>query len=98
MESAVVGESTSLQQIRAVLQELRRSVQALLRNISGAKKDPAWNFSRITDHSAIHSRLTREFKKDRKQQHEELAEIDELLESWSTPRKTRKPRRDSDFR
>ncbi len=84
---AVAG--TSFSQMGAALQELRRSIQAMLRSLSGAKKDLAWKFSETPDKSALQARVETDLRADRGRQMSLLAEMDATLASWEP--KERRP-------
>lgn len=80
---------TSLSQMRAALQELRRSIQAILRSLSQAKKDIAWKFSELPDKSALQARIERDLRADRDRQVSLLRDLDATLTSWEP--KERRP-------
>lgn len=90
IHTETVGTETSLFQLRSALQELRRSVQAMLRSLSRAKSDPAWDFSRSDDHSTLEAKLARQFKQDRSRQVAVLRELESLIAAWEPPPKSRK--------
>jgi hypothetical protein len=90
-----LGAGTSLSQLGAALKELRRSIQAMLRSLSGAKKDVAWKFSETSDHSALRVRMERDISKDLKEQHARLARMDAMLASWEPKERRPKGRRRS---
>jgi hypothetical protein len=83
---------TSLSQLGAALQELRRSIQAMLRSLSGAKKDIAWRFSEAADHSALRVRMGRDLRADRSRQLSLLAEMDATLAGWESKERRPKPK------
>ena len=85
-----VGAGTSLSQMRAALQELQRSIQAMLRSLSAAKKDIAWKFSETTDQSDLRARIERDLRADRERQLVALARMDATLASWEP--KERRPK------
>jgi hypothetical protein len=90
--SKTVNSNTSLSQMRQVLQELRRSSQAVLRNLSHAKKDMAWNFTQLTDRAPLEKRLKRQLHTDYELQIEAITAADILLEDWAyTPNPRKKP-------
>ncbi len=83
---------TSLSQMGAALQELRRSIQAMLRSLSGAKKDIAWKFSEAPEHSALKVRMDRDLRTERARQLSVLAEMDDTLASWEPKERRPKPK------
>ena len=100
LQSNTTGEHTSLFQMRSVLAELRRSFNALQRNLRAAKKDPAWNFARLRDRSALQKRVRGDLESNLLWHEGRLRQIEALIASWSAPRKTRKKqatRQQADF-
>lgn len=101
IQSNATGEHTSLFQMRAVLKELRRSFNALQRNLSAAKKDPAWNFARLPDRSALQKRVARELASEVSFLERRFGDIEALIAGWSGSPKSRKKRttnsRQADF-
>ncbi len=90
LQANTTGEHTSLSQMRSVLAELRRSFNDLQRNLRAAKNDPAWDFCRLSDHSALKKRILSELKA-RFQRHESRQrQLDAEIARWSTPQKARK--------
>jgi len=91
LSEVTAGEvaGTSLSQMAAALRELRRSIQAMLRSLSGAKKDMAWKFSETPDKSALQARIERDLRADRGRQVSLLADLDATLASWEP--KERRP-------
>lgn len=90
LQANATGEHTSLSQMRSVLAELRRSFNALQRNLRAAKKDPAWNFCGLADRSALEKRVRSELE-SRFQWHEGLLQtLDAQIARWSAPPKARK--------
>ncbi len=85
-----VSPATSLHQLRSAFKELRRSVQAVLRSLSSAKKDPAWDFGSVQDRSGLQTQIERQLKQDRTLQLAVLAEMDALIASWEKPVRKRK--------
>ncbi len=100
LQANATGEHTSLSQMRTVLAELRRSFNALQRNLRAAKKDPAWNFCGLADRSGLEKRVRSELE-SRFLWHEGLlAALDAKIARWSAPPKARKKpvrRQQADF-
>lgn len=100
LQAKATGEHTSLSQMRSVLAELRRSFNALQRNLRAAKKDPAWNFCGLQDRSVLAERVRSELE-SRFLWHEGLlSQLDAKIAQWSAPAKARKkpaPRYQADF-
>ena len=86
--------------MKSVLTELRRSFNALQRNLRQAKNDLAWNFSRMEDRSKIQQRMRQELSRDITTYEERLRMLEAKIASWATPpkgRKTRAIRHQSEF-
>ena len=90
LQSNTTGEHTSLFQMRSVLAELRRSFNALQRNLRAAKQDPAWNFARLKEHSLLQKRMRGDLESNLFWHEGRLQQIEALIASWSAPRKRRK--------
>ena len=86
------GDHTSLSQMRSVLRELRRSFNALQCNLRDAKRDPAWNFGRRQDRSALAERVRGELESKLERNARELRQMEAMISSWSaSPKGRRKP-------
>lgn len=90
LQANTTGEHTSLFQMRSVLAELRRSFNALQRNLRAAKQDPAWNFARLKEHSSLQKRMRGDLESNLRWHEGRLQQIEALIASWSAPRKRRK--------
>lgn len=90
LQANATGEHTSLSQMRSVLAELRRSFNALQRNLRAAKKDPAWNFCALADRSALEKRVRRELESSFRWQKDLLRQLDATIAQWSAPANARK--------
>ena len=90
LQENATGEHTSLSQMRSVLSELRRSYNALQRNLREAKSDPAWNFGRMQDRSTLAKRIERDIKLNITSCEKRLEDLESEIARWSAPPKTRK--------
>lgn len=100
LQANATGEHTSLAQMRAVLTELRRSFNALQRNLRAAKDDLAWNFAGRTNRSALEKRVRSELEAKRQGLERMLQMLDAKIAGWSAPPKARKKpakRQQTDF-
>jgi hypothetical protein len=95
LQANATGEHTSLSQMRSVLAELRRSYNALQRNLREAKSDPAWNFGRMQDRSALAKRIEHDLKLNIMSCERRLEDLESEIARWSAPPKTRKKHRTS---
>jgi hypothetical protein len=90
LQANATGEHTSLAQMRAVLTELRRSFNALQRNLRAARDDLAWNFAGRTNRSALEKRV----RGDLEAKLQGLERMRQMLETkiagWSGSAKARK--------
>jgi hypothetical protein len=85
MENGGDGAGSSLSQMRAAGAELRRSLSALQRSLSRARKEPAWRFDPGLDHSRLEARFAMEIQSVLAEQRSLLAYLNRLIESWSRP-------------
>jgi hypothetical protein len=90
IQSNTAGEHTSLFQMRAVLEELRDAFNALRRNISAARKEPAWGFARQANRSSLETRLRCELETELFRHEDRLQQLEILIARWSAPAKRRK--------
>lgn len=100
LQANATGEHTSLSQMRSVLAELRRSFNALQRNLRAAKKDPAWNFCGLVDRSALEKRVRSELESRFRWHEGFLRQLDATIARWSaSPKARKKPvrRQQADF-
>jgi hypothetical protein len=93
IQSNTAGDHTSLSQMRAVLAELRAAFNALQRNLRAAKKDPAWDFSRLTDRTKAEARLRRELETILDWHEDQIRQLEAMLAQWSAPPSPRQRRR-----
>ena len=92
LQANATGEHTSLSQMRSVLAELRRSFNAIQRNLRAAKKDPAWNFGGFPNRSALEERMRSELESRLLWHAEMLAALDAKIARWSAPQTDRTKR------
>jgi hypothetical protein len=90
VQANTTGDHTSLSQMRSVLTELRRAFNELQRNLRLAKNDPAWDFCRGSNHSALENRISRELKAQLLRLETRERQLDAEIARWSTPPKSRK--------
>lgn len=90
LQANAAGEHTTLHQMWSVIAELRRSYNALQRNLRDAKRDPAWNFGRMQDRSALERRVGGDLKLQITSCERRLDYLESEIARWSAPRKARK--------
>ena len=95
MTDGEAGTATSLSQLGAALQELRRSIRAMLQSLSGAKKDVAWKFSETTDRAPLKARVARDLETELSRQTASLAQMNAKLAAWEPKERRPGPRRRS---
>lgn len=83
------AEHTALSQLLAVLKETRRAVQAVLRSLSRAKKELAWNFAANANRGGLEKRLRAQMERDIAGRRTQLHELDEFIASWSRSKRKR---------
>ena len=94
MQAEGVGEKTTVGQMLAVLQELRSSLHALLRTLSGAKREMAWDFARNANRERLEFKLRTQLERDIAARERQLTELESFIGSWTVPKRSR-PRRQS---
>jgi hypothetical protein len=90
MQAESTGTHTTLAQMRAVLTELRRSLNALLRTLSSAKREMAWNFAQNADRARLEEKLRRQMARDVEARKAQLQELDAFIASWSASKRQRR--------
>ena len=90
LQSNATGEHTSLFQMKLILAELRRSFNALQRNLLAAKKHLAWNFCRLKNRSALEKRVRGNLKSMLEWHDWRLRQLDAEITSWSASPKAGK--------
>ena len=90
VQSNATGEHTSLFQMRSVLAELRRSFNAIQRNLRAARKDLAWGFCRLRDRTALTKRVRGNFDSMLQWHEWRLRQLDAEIASWEKPAKARR--------
>jgi hypothetical protein len=91
MTEQTFSPATTLFQMQSALKELKRSIQAVLRTLSAAKKDPSWGFAQTQSHAVLHAKINTQLRRERATQLSALAEVEALLASWEKTAKSRKP-------
>ncbi len=94
MQAESVGEQTTVSQMLAVLKEIRSSLHALLRTLSGAKREMAWDFARNTNRAPLEGKLRKQLERDIAAREQHLKELESFIGSWTIPKRSR-PRRQS---
>ena len=96
VQTDAVSSSTSFSQLRAVLKELKRTLNAIRRGRNELKQDPAWQFE-LKDPKQLRVKVERELRAEIADLREELAAMQEEIESWKRPAGKRgKKKRSSD--
>ena len=94
MQAENVSEHTTVSQMLAVLKEIRSSLHALLRTLSGAKRELAWDFARNTNRAPLEERLRKQLNRDITDREDHLRELESFIGSWTIPKRSR-PKRQS---
>jgi hypothetical protein len=79
------GSRASLSQMRMALDELNRAFRAIQRSIRGARRDPAWGFSRNPFRGPMEKRFRREMEESLDEQRSVLAALKATIADWSRP-------------
>jgi hypothetical protein len=93
LQTEAAGEHTTVSQMRAVLAEVRRSLHALLRSLSSAKRELAWNFGENQKRDVLEQKLRRQMERDIGMRKGQLQELEVFIASWSAPKRRRSSRR-----
>jgi hypothetical protein len=93
MQAENVGRQTTVGQMRAVLKEIRSSLHALLRTLSGAKREMAWDFARNTNRGPLEQKLRRQMERDIAAREAQLRDLEAFIGSWSVQTRRRSRRR-----
>ena len=89
-----IGPHTTLAQMRAVMAELKRTLNALRRSLGQARKAPAWNFAGSADRAGLERKTRVELARDLARRRADLDELERVLESWTrTPIRRRAAKR-----
>ncbi|MDB6174187.1 MAG: hypothetical protein JWL59_3498 [Chthoniobacteraceae bacterium] len=90
IQSDSIGEQTTVSQMKAVIANLRASIDALRRSLRAARRDPSWNFTRAADRSALRARLQRELERALSDQKKQLRTMEVTISRWSVPPKQKR--------
>jgi hypothetical protein len=90
LEAEAFGDGTSVSQMRSVLAELRRSYNALQRNLKAAQLDPAWNFAHRQDRAMLEKRMTRDLQRNITDLEKHLQALEAQIAKWASPRGDRR--------
>lgn len=75
---------TSASLLQRITAQLKTSLREIKRQIGGRRRDPAWNFSRRTDHAALAVQMRRGLTLDLERMREQYRAVQELIERWKT--------------
>ena len=92
MQAENVSAHTTVSQMLAVLKEIRSSLHALLRALSSAKREMAWEFAQNTNRGALEEKLRKQLDRDITARAQHLKELESFIGSWTIPKRSR-PRR-----
>lgn len=80
-----IGDQTSLGQMRAVLAELERSLDALEHSLREARREDAWDFARAGVVEGLTERVERELRANLRLRTNRLAILQRTLAVWAKP-------------
>ena len=75
-------KETSVSLLGHLVAHFKISLRSLKRRLTECKRDPAWNFARLSDRSDLHRRAEQTFKAQRELVQLELVHYEALLEKW----------------
>ena len=87
LQSNALGDHTSLFQMRSVLSELRKAFRALQKSLGLAKKDPAWNFARVTNRLPAKAGIQRKLNAELAKNEAYLAQLNAHIAVWEAAAK-----------
>jgi hypothetical protein len=90
LQANTIGDQTSLAQMRMVLSDLRRSFNAIQRQIREAKKHPGWNFCSLGDRALLAKRVRADLDAKFQWLSDILHDLDEALAEWSAEPRSRR--------
>ena len=90
LQSNALGDHTSLFQMRSVLSELRKAFRALQKSLGLAKKDPAWNFARVTNRLPAKAGIQRKLDAELAKNEAYLAQLNAHIAVWEAAAKKTK--------
>jgi len=82
-----IGESgttahTSASLLQRITAQLKNSLREIKRQLSGLRRDPAWNFSRRADHDTLAIRMHRTLKDDLEGMRHQYQKSQEMIARW----------------
>ena len=89
---------TSASLLQRITAQVKSSLREIQRQLRGIRRQPAWSFSRRTDHSAMADQVGRELEGELRTMRQRWMETQDLLAQWKAaadrlkplrPRKTR---------
>ncbi len=80
-----VGEQTSLAQMRAVFEELRRALDALERSLLVARRDDAWDFACQGADEKLRAQVQEELERNLVTRTSRLAALQKIINEWAHP-------------
>jgi hypothetical protein len=94
-----IGESgttahTSASLLQRITAQLKHSLRAIKRQLTGLRREPAWNFSRRADHEVMLLQLRHTLTEEVRRMRDRSREIQELIAGWkAAAERTQPPRR-----
>jgi hypothetical protein len=85
---------TSASLLQRITAQLKNSLREIKRQISGQRRDPAWNFSRGDDHEALAVQTRRSLMADLERMRYRCRTLQELIARWKVAaERLQQPRR-----
>ena len=75
-------KETSVSRLGQIVAHFKSSLRALKRRLNDCKRDPAWNFSKVTDHEELRRQGKRTFEAQMKALLVELIHYETLVDKW----------------
>jgi hypothetical protein len=85
IEANAVSEETTLFQMRAVLRELQRALDALQRSLHEAKSDDAWDFAHKGADEGLHVQVEQQLQRNLVTRTTGLTSLQKIIADWAHP-------------
>ena len=84
---------TSASLLQRITAQLRSSLREIKRQITQRRREPAWNFSKRTDHAAMADQVGRELRGELMAMKQRWMDTQEVIAKWKAAAEKLKPRR-----
>jgi len=85
------SRQTSVGMLLRIIEQLKRAVRAIRRELRECQQDPAWKFTRQKNHELLHHQTQRVLEEESFHMREVYQEMEGILKSWQHRRRPRDP-------